>query len=290
MSDLRDTYEINFLIDWGKQQDDVRAMILTGSLASPAPYVDAMSDYDVILILTDNLPRFERREWLSDFGTVLVAYRDPILPNEELQSWGYVVQYESGLRIDFTLWTVEMLQSLATMPELSAEFDAGYRVLMDKDSLTDSLKPPTHRGYIPKPPTEAEYLEKIENFLVDACGVAKYLWRDDLMAVKLVLDHYMKQEGLLQMLEWQLEIEHHWSVKPGPYGRRLKKWLRPDLWSALEATYTGADIASNWQTLERTIGLMQQVATEVGDSLGYAYPQAMHDRVMAYLQDIQNKN
>jgi aminoglycoside 6-adenylyltransferase len=110
------------------------------------------------------------------------------------------------------------------------------------------------------------------------------------MAVKLVLDHYMKQEGLLQMLEWQLEIEHHWSVKPGPYGRRLKKWLRPDLWSALEATYTGADIASNWQTLERTIGLMQQVATEVGDSLGYAYPQAMHDRVMAYLQDIQNKN
>jgi aminoglycoside 6-adenylyltransferase len=282
-------HNVEPLIAWGNNRPEVRSMILTGSLASPAPYIDAMSDYDVILVLADAMPFFERREWLDDFGTVLVAYRDPVPPGEQPEECGYVVQYESGLRIDFTLWTVEIMQRVSA-DKLSAEFDAGYKVLLDKDGLTDSLKLPTHQGYIPKPPTATEYHEKIENFFVDACGVAKYLWRDDLMAVKLVLDHYMKQEGLLQMLEWHAEIERDWSVKPGPYGRRLKKWLRPDLWLALEQTYTGAGIEANWQILERTIALMRRAAGEVGAHLGYTYPQAMDDRVMAYLQNIKSGN
>jgi aminoglycoside 6-adenylyltransferase len=281
------TYDVDFLIGWGNKRDDVRAMILTGSLASPAPYIDAMSDYDVILVLADPIPFFEGRAWLNDFGTVLVAYRDPVLPGEQLKDVGYVVQYEDGLRIDFTLWTIGNMQRVAAEPELSTEFDAGYRVLLDKDGFTDGLKSPSYKGYIPKPPTEGEYLEKIENFFVDACGVAKYLWRDDLMAVKLVLDHYMKQEGLLQMLEWHAEIEHSWAVKPGPYGRRLKKWLRPDLWEALVQTYAGADIRENWQALESTIDVMRRVGREVGERLGYAYPYAMDARVMAYLQKIK---
>ena len=125
-------------------------------------------------------------------------------------------------------------------------------------------------------------------FFLEATYVAKYLWRDDMMAAKHVLDHFMKQEHLRPMLEWHVEIDHQWSVKPGPYGRRLKQWLRPNLWAELESTYTGAGLEANWETLFRTMTLMRRVATEVGERLGYVYPQALEQRVVAFLQKVKD--
>lgn len=78
----------------------------------------------------------------------------------------------------------------------------------------------------------------VEVFFLEATYVAKLLWRDDLMAAKHILDHFMRQEHLRPILEWRLEIDHQWSVKPGPYGRRLKKWLGPAIWAELESTYS----------------------------------------------------
>jgi aminoglycoside 6-adenylyltransferase len=118
--------------------------------------------------------------------------------------------------------------------------------------------------------------------------VAKFLWRDDLIAAKYVLDNTAKQDDLRPVLEWHLEIEHQWSVKPGPYGRRLKLWLRPDLWAELESTYVGAGIEENWEAMFRTIGLFRKVAIEVGERLGFAYPHDLDRRAVAYLQKVKN--
>jgi aminoglycoside 6-adenylyltransferase len=119
---------------------------------------------------------------------------------------------------------------------------------------------------------EIEFLEVVEVFFLEAIYVAKLLWRDDLMAAKHVLDQFMKQEHLRPMLEWRIEIDHQWSVKPGPYGRRMKKWLRQDLWTDLESTYTGAGLEENWEAMFRTMDLLRTVACEVGDRLGYLIP------------------
>jgi len=198
-----------------------------------------------------------------------------------------VVQYEDGLKIDFSLWPVELLQQIAADPRLPDELDAGYQVLLDKDQLTQGLKPPTYSAYIPQPPTEAQYQETLENFFLDATYVAKLLWRDDVMAAKHLLDELMKQEHLRPMLEWRIELEHQWSVKPGPYGRRLKQWLPPALWSELERTYTGAELEANWAALFATLALMRRVAQEVGERLGYHYPDGLEWRVAAYLQRVR---
>ena len=283
----RDRYQLQRFAEWGEARDAVRAMIFTSSLTVPNGPVDVLSDYDLILILRDIHPYFEDRAWLGDFGPVLAVYRDPILIEEGLEKSAYVVQYEDGLKIDFTLWPVEALQKMAASPELPDEFDAGYQVILDKDHLTDGLKPPTYAAYIPKPPSQAVYHEAIEVFFVDTAYVAKFLWRDDLMAAKYILDTMLKYEHLLPMLQWHAEIEHNWSVKPGPYGRRLKRWLRSDLWAELESTYTGMDVQANWDALYKTIALMQRVAIEVGDHLGYAYPHDLEARVIAYLQKVQ---
>jgi aminoglycoside 6-adenylyltransferase len=221
---------------------------------------------------------------------VLVMYRDPLSEEDGLLRSGNVVQFEEGLKIDFSLWPVEMLRRITAKAELPDEFDAGYQVLLDKDHLTDGLKPPTYRAYIPKPPTETEYRESIEDFLLVAIYVAKYFRRDDMMAAKFVMENFMRHEHLLPMLEWHMEIEHGWSVKPGLYGRRLKKWLRPDLWAKLEATYTGTGLEENWEALYRTIELMREVATEVGERLGYVYPEEMYQKAMGYLEKVRKQD
>jgi aminoglycoside 6-adenylyltransferase len=276
-------------IRWGEGQPLVRAMILTSTRAIPGGAADNFSDYDIILGLSDVRPFFEERGWLEAFGHVLVMYRDPLSEEDGLLTSGNVVQFEEGLKIDFSLWPVEKLRRIAAQAQLPDEFDAGYRVLLDKDQLTAGLQPPSYRAYIPKPPTGTEYGESIEDFFLVAIYVAKYLWRDDLMAAKYLMENAMKHEHLLPMLEWHVELEHDWSVKTGLYGRRLKKWLRPDLWADLESTYTGMSVPDNWVALDHTITLMRKVAGEVGSRLGYVYPAEMDRRTMAYIKKIENQ-
>lgn len=281
---------IEQLVKWANEEPLVRAAVLTSSRAIPHAYTDAFSDYDVILALRSSEPFFESRSWLETFGPVLALYRDPLISDRGYLRSAYVTQYENGLKIDFSLWPVELLRQIVSEPQLPPEFDAGYKVLLDKDHLTDGLQAPTYRAYIPKPPTEAEYQNRIEEFFLDATYVAKFLWREDLMAAKHMLDHALKQEQLLPMLEWHVEIDHQWSLKPGPYGRRLKRWLRSDLWTALENTYTGADLEANWSALFQTIDLMRRVAIEVGERLGYRYPETLDRRAVTYLQRVRNLN
>jgi aminoglycoside 6-adenylyltransferase len=280
---------IEKLIKWATEQNLVRAMVLTSSRAIPnSPTIDQFSDYDVILAVRDVQAFHSSRDWLAAFGTVLAMYRDPVYEQDGLNWSANVVQFDQGLKIDFTLWPVEMLQKVAQQVTLPEEFDAGYRVLVDKDGLTQGIKPPSFRGYIPQPPTEARYVEEIENFFLCATYVAKYLLRDDVMAAKYLLDGEMKHENLRPILEWQIEIEHDWQVKPGNYGRRIKQWLRPDLWADLESTYAGAGIAENWQALFRLMDLMHKVGRDVAEKLGFVYPETIEQRIREYIGTLRN--
>lgn len=274
---------IERLVHWGEREPLVRAMVLTSSRAIPHAATDAFSDYDVILALSDIQPFFADRTWLESFGRVLALYRDPLSFNRGLERSAYVIQYENGLKIDFNLWPAELLKRIVAEPQLPDEFDAGYQVLLDKDNLTAGLQSPTYRAYIPTPPSEAQYHDKIESFFLDTTYVAKFLWRDDLMAAKHILNHSLKHDHLLPMFEWLIEIEHDWSLKLGPYGRGLKRRLRQDLWAEFEQTYTGPDLESNWSALFQTIDLMRCVASEVGESFGYRYPAQLEQRVRKYL-------
>ena len=283
---------ISKLIRWADQRDSIRAMLLTSTRAVPNAPIDLYSDYDVILVVQEIHPFIEDRSWLSHFGEVLVAYWDPIHldPDHNIEKVANVIQYEDGLKIDFTLWPVDLLRKIIQAPVLQAELDAGYRVLMDKDHLTDGMQPPTYKAYILTPPTKDVYQKTIEDFFSDAPYAAKCLLRGELFPVKWALDYDMKHLFLRVMLEWRAELDHDWSVPVGALGKGLKKRLPPEIWSKLEETYVGADIAENWKALFLTMTLFRRVAMEVGEALGYAYPQDLDERVVAYVKDMQPAN
>jgi aminoglycoside 6-adenylyltransferase len=263
-------------------------MLLTSTRAVPVPNapVDDFSDYDVVLFVHDIHPFHQERSWLQDFGEVLVAYWDPIYldPDFGLEKFGNVTQYAEGLKIDFTLCSVEMLQKIAQAPSLPAELDAGYRILLDKDHLTDGIKEPTYKAYISVPPTDEVYQTMINDFFSDAPYVAKCLLRGELLPAKWCLDYDMKHVYLRPMLEWLVGLLHNWSLPTGWLGKGLKKKLPPEIWSRLEASYAGAATPDNWEALLRTMALFRQVAMEVGEGLGYEYPLDLDKRVTAFVK------
>lgn len=277
------------LIRWAEGRSSIRAILLTSTRAVPNAPLDFLSDYDVILIVEDIHPFYEERRWLEDFGEVLVVYWDPIYPDPEYgnEKTANVTQYADGLKIDFTLWPVALLQKIAQAPALQAELDAGYRVLLDKDHLTQGMKPPTHQAYIPVRPTNAAYQLLINDFFSDVPYMAKCLLRGELLPAKWCLDYDMKHVLLRPMLEWRVGVAHNWSVPTGSLGKGLKKQLPREIWLQLENSYAGANTGENWEALFRTITLFRQVAMEVGKSLGYEYPLALDQRVTAFAQKMQ---
>jgi aminoglycoside 6-adenylyltransferase len=274
---------------WAQGQDPVRAMLLTSTRAVPNAVVDALSDYDVILVVRDIHPFFDDRSWLAAFGRVLVSYWDPIHPDPDhgIEQTGNVIQYEDGLKIDFTLWPVEFMRRIAAAPALPAELDAGYAVLLDKDQLTEGMKAPGYTAYIPPRPSEETFQQVVEEFFSDVPYVAKCLLRGELFPTKWALDYDMKHVYLRQMLEWRMECDHNWSAPVGALGKGLEKRLSPAVWSQLEESYAGARVEENWTALFRTIALYRQVACEVADHLGYAYPHELDQRVTNYAQQMR---
>ena len=283
---------INHLIKWAEQRDSIRAMFLTSTRAVPNAPLDEYSDYDVVLIVKDVHPFFEDRSWLEEFGEVLVPYWDPIHPDPDygIEMFANVIHYADGLKIDFTLWPIKLLQKIIQSSTPFPELDAGYRILLDKEHLTNDLQPPTYKAYIPARPTNDEYQKNIEDFFSDAPYVAKCLLRGELFPVKWALDFDMKHVLLRPMLGWRAEIDYGWSVPVGALGKGLKKKLPPELWTQLESTYAGADIDENWEALFRTMTLFRQVAKEVGEALGYDYPQELDERVVAFVKMMQRWN
>jgi aminoglycoside 6-adenylyltransferase len=289
MEELQDNDNvIDRLIKWGNQRPDVRAILLTSSRANPKAVIDEFSDYDVIVAVKDIKPYINDESWLGDYGKVLMVYRDPVHLEYGFERFTRVTYYWDYSRIDYTLWPTGLLKHMTEMTELPPYLDDGYKILLDKDNLTKEMKPPTYKAYIPRPPKEKEYLEVIDNFFNETMYVAKSIRHENIFAIKLNLDHWMKQAYLRTMLEWLMETENGWEIKVSAYGKGLKKRLKPELWAELKSTYVGAGTEENWDALFKTIVLFRKVAKEVGNRLGYTYPNEMDSRVVEYLKKVKS--
>jgi aminoglycoside 6-adenylyltransferase len=97
----------------------------------------------------------------------------------------------------------------------------------------------------------------------------------------------MKQTYLVRMLEWSIGVAKGWQRPVGYLGKGLQQRLPAEQWHALQQTHVGADIGENWQALYAMMALFRQVAEQVGHALGYHYPAELHDRVVAYVRQIQ---
>ncbi len=275
-------------VRWAESKSDIRAVLLTSSRTKPNAKLDEFSDYDIIFVAEDINPYREDESWLEEYGKILVVYRDPVETRFGHERFINVTQYENGLKIDFTLWPVELLKTVVKMEQLPNYIDDGYKVLLDKDGLTKGMKAPSYKAFVPKPPTEAEYQAFVEEFFYDIPYAAKQIRRGDIFALKLTV-YYMRDVKLCRLLEWKVEIEHKWSLKSGYYGKGLQKYLAPALLQEWDMIHFGSVSENNWESLFKMLKLFGEVAREVGKELGYNYPEDLDKRMMVYLEKVKDK-
>ncbi|MBI3242287.1 MAG: aminoglycoside 6-adenylyltransferase [Chloroflexi bacterium] len=277
---------IEKLQKWAADKEAVRAVLLTGNRVGPPGSYDALSDFDVVLVVRDVHPFHADRAWIGDFGVVLVTYWDALYADQEtgLEIFANVIQYKSGLRIDFTLWPVEKARRVGQTLKLPAGLDVGYSVLVDKDNLATGFSAPTFMAFAQTRPSAVAFARFVEEFYSDAPAVAKYLMRGDSMPAKWVLDHDMKQVYLRRLLEWKIALDTDWNVQFRSLGKGLQWRMSDERWKQLQAGYAGSAIEDNWRALDATLAIFRDVGEDVAHRLGFAYPVELDRQVREFLR------
>jgi aminoglycoside 6-adenylyltransferase len=274
------------LLHWGQSNDDIRTIILTSSRANPNAFKDLFTDYDVELFVRDLQPFLISDHWLENFGKIIACF--PLKP-EVNDNWiTRLVLYEDGLKIDFQISTMESVKQLANALQLPPRYDNGYKILLDKDHLTQHIKPPTYTSYVTKKPTQEEYESLMNEFWWDTIYVAKSLWRDELYFAKFMLDNVIRFNYLQKVIEWYLGVQYDWKINPNKCGRWFKRYLDKETWKELESTFVGANINDNWDALFRTADLFRRLSILVGEKLGFNYPFETEKKVREYLLKVKN--
>jgi aminoglycoside 6-adenylyltransferase len=180
------------------------------------------------------------------------------------------------------------MKRMAKMKNLPPYIDDGYKVILDKDGITKGMKPPSCRAFMLKPPTETEYLHLIEDALSDVPYGVKQICRGDFFPLQFTF-YQLRYHNMSRLLEWKVEIEHDWALKSGAMGKGLQKYLDPTIFKEIEDTNTGYGKEANWESLLRVVNLFGRVAREVGEKMGYKYPEALEKRIIRYVEKVKEE-
>jgi predicted nucleotidyltransferase len=112
---------------WASTDENVRLVVLTGSVAREGHAADELSDLDIELYVLDTAPLLNHGDWYQRFGQVLVV--------EELENPDWhptrLIYYVDG-KIDFMIAQVETAKG-------GIGYTRAYRVVVDNDGLADHL-------------------------------------------------------------------------------------------------------------------------------------------------------
>jgi len=210
--------------EWATTNDNVRAVVLTGSGARGDGEMDDLSDLDIELYVVSPLDLLQSSAWYEAFGDVLVVEK---MPNPE---WfpTRLVNYADG-KVDFM---IAPTSALATV-----EYVRPFRVLLDKDRISDHLQlsPP----HVKPSPTQEQFIECVNWFYAEAFMCAKCLVRRELWMAKFRECSFMTE--MLRMIEWDHRYRYGPNVDTWYLGTHWREWMDAEL---------RRDLATCWGTFE----------------------------------------
>jgi aminoglycoside 6-adenylyltransferase len=272
---------LDLIVEVARRDERIRAAVLNGSRANPNAPRDIFQDYDVVYFVTDVTPFKNDLAWIKRFGELMILQmpedmQDP--PPDDDGSFGYLMQFTDGNRIDLGIYPLAKLNELGK--------DSLSLLLLDKDGIFGALPPASESDYLPKPPTAKAFSDCCNEFWWVCPYVAKGLWREEIVYAKHMLDQVLREQ-LVKMLAWHVGVQTRFSRNPGKLGKYFQKYLEPELWNFLLKTYAGAGYESNWDALFTMCDLFRRVAVPVAEHFGFDYPQVDDRRVSAHLEHVR---
>lgn len=101
--------------------------------------------------------------------------------------------------------------------------------------------------------------------------VVKGLCRKEILFAIDHLNNIVRME-LLRMISWKVGIEQGYSFSLGKNYKFLERYISPELWKKILATYNMGSYTEMWKSLELCMGIFRMVSKEVAQCLNYLYP------------------
>ena len=280
--------KLKSIIDWSENNQDIRVVLLTSSLVNPLATIDEFSDLDIELIFENNANYISDNTWTQNFGNPMAMVEEDESYFDGKHAMKMVLYYD-GVKIDFKLYNKSKFLEDANQKELPEDWDIGYKVLLDKDGITQKMVKPTYQVSIIKKPTEKEFQQILNDFWWDTTYVAKCLARDEIFYAKFMSENNIRTDYLVPLLEWFIASEHDWNITTNKYGRLFKKYLSTEMWMKIEKTFSGSKIEDNWDALFAMADLVSKIGTELSQNLHYDYPKKLEKDIRKYLNSLKTK-
>ena len=270
------------IIAFAKENENIRGIVLQGSLVNPAAPIDYFSDLDPMFVVTDVNAMAKDDSWVYKFGNLISHCYNTIELDEKkkLKQEMMLVLYEDGLKVDFSLFPVTAVKEIADLPL--------YQVALDKDGCIPQPTRTTEEAFYTDKPSEERFVKRINGFLWDSTYIAKSLWRGEIYFAKFMFD--LLHRYMEEVIAWHLGAKSNWTNNSGVCGRYFHRQMKAEHWKLVLDTYAGSGVEDNWRALFTSLDLVGELGRETADLLGYAYPEAHHARIVAYLNKIKAMN
>lgn len=271
---------LDSVLSWANTQDDIRAVVVTGSLSRNDGSTDEWSDLDVELICTHLSDERLASDWLDDIGEVWIRF-----PADTLSPFR-LVWFAGGNKVDFQLQTVAQKQAMISSQELSDEYKRGYIVALDKDNLFAEI-PSTPRIFPQSDPPNPEQVHQVLNeFWFEAIHVAQFIRRREFWVVKF-RDWTMKCD-LLQLIEWHTQLTRDDAPNTWIIGKRIHQWADEHTYQEVQKIWSGWSAEACWTSLLVMLKLFTQLSKELTAQLNYPYPEETYHAITTYIHQLRN--
>lgn len=269
---------IKSIANWAKDQEDIRALVLIGSLTRKGK-PDRLTRIGLTLFTNTPQKYIEQVDWVRDFGPVwlTVTKQDDGIQTRE-------VIYEEGLETEFKILPTEEFNDMQY--QLPWFFQRGYYVLVDKDKQGRKLPKPKGHFTPQEAPTPDLFHTTIKLFWFDAFQAAKYLWRGELWRVK-HFDWSLKQH-LLQMMVWHAVVCRKITDFTIYQGKHLQEWTDPETYIRLMTVFGRFYPADSWRALDETIKHFTKLSGEIASELEIDNLHPLSDRFKSLFEDLKS--
>ena len=103
----------NLILEVAKKDDRIKAVYMNGSRTNKNVPQDIFQDYDIVYVVENTQSFIDDKDWIRIFGEILyMQYPDenPNYYSNKENSYGYLMQFADGIRIDLTLKSVNYAQ------------------------------------------------------------------------------------------------------------------------------------------------------------------------------------
>jgi len=277
MRDLQ--VELEKIIDFARNSDNIRAVVFQGSYVNPNVTLDEFSDLDPLFYVRNVEEFVENDVWKRCFGNPISEFNDEGESYEGEKWYTRLTIFSDGFKIDFGFQSTKLAKYANEMPL--------YKVYLDKDGIVPKPETEDERKFFVVKPSEREFLDRINEFYYDTSYIAKALIRNEIFFVKYMESVLQKKIRIL--LEWYIGLQYDFQVNTGIKGRYFRRYLNDADWNLLMKTYADGNNRNIAVALFASYDLVGHIGRHLAKELGYSFPNRHESDMLVYCHQILDK-